>query len=162
MEIGCDADIDEGVGGSLNSRIAKWKGVEEEHRQKQLINPFSEWEGASTRAKLDKDDPNYARPVEGSKTAIRGQQAGQRISGEIRQLVRILQECARRETLADGRVRYAITFGKLFEIYAKISNKLVGILMRARKQGLVQFEGEMLWQRRDDHVVITMLCDVYD
>nr|XP_054756153.1 actin-binding Rho-activating protein-like [Lytechinus pictus] len=156
-----DLDIDDGVdresGGSLSSRIAKWKNVENEHKNKQLINPFSEWTGASTRAKLDKDDPNYARPVEGSMTAIRGQMAGERISGEIKQLVAIMKQSGHRETADDGSVYYWIHFGKLFDLYSKISNKLVGILMRARKQGLIDFEGEMLWQRRDDHVIISMM-----
>uniref|UniRef100_A0A665TNV2 Si:dkey-29b11.3 n=1 Tax=Echeneis naucrates TaxID=173247 RepID=A0A665TNV2_ECHNA len=51
----------------------------------------------------------------------------------------------------------SVEFGKLFEHYVTISNKLVGILLRARKQRLVNFEGEMLWQGKDDHVVITLL-----
>ena len=156
VEIECDGD-GMGGGGSLSSKIAKWKNVEQEHKDKQLINPFSEWAGASTRAKLDKDDPNYARPVEGSMTAIRGQMAGERISGEIKQLVAIMRQSGRRQMTEDGLVYYSISFGKLFDLYSKISNKLVGILMRARKQGLVHFEGEMLWQRRDDHVIISML-----
>ena len=50
-----------------------------------------------------------------------------------------------------------IRFGHLFEAYTKISNKVVGMLLRARKQGLVVFEGEMLYQRRDDDVLITCL-----
>lgn len=145
------------AGGSLSSRIAKWKHVEDEHKHKQLINPFSEWAGSSTRTKLDKDDPNYARPVEGSMTAIRGQKAGERISGEIKQLVGIMQQYGQRQATDDGQVRYWIRFGKLFDVYSNISNKLVGILMRARKQGQIDFEGEMLWQRRDDHVIISML-----
>ena len=29
--------------------------------------------------------------------------------------------------------------------------------MRARRQGFVDFEGEMLFQRRDDHVVIRLV-----
>jgi len=29
--------------------------------------------------------------------------------------------------------------------------------MRARRQGFVSFEGEMLFQRRDDHVVIRLV-----
>uniref|UniRef100_A0A7N8YBI8 Si:dkey-29b11.3 n=1 Tax=Mastacembelus armatus TaxID=205130 RepID=A0A7N8YBI8_9TELE len=59
----------------------------------------------------------------------------------------------------NGREEEIITveFGKLFERYVTISNKLVGILLRARKQGLVDFEGEMLWQGKDNHVVITLL-----
>lgn len=38
-----------------------------------------------------------------------------------------------------------------------ISNKVVGILIRARKHGFVDFEGEMLYQRRDDDKVIRLL-----
>ena len=51
----------------------------------------------------------------------------------------------------------SITFGRLFEIYTVISNKVVGVLLRARKYGFVTFEGETLFQRQDDHVVITLL-----
>jgi len=29
--------------------------------------------------------------------------------------------------------------------------------MRARRQGFVSFEGEMLFQRRDDHVIIRLV-----
>lgn len=55
-----------------------------------------------------------------------------------------------------------ITFKELFEMYKVISNKVVGLLIRARKHGLVAFEGEMLYQKRDDKVVITLLRDVND
>lgn len=58
-------------------------------------------------------------------------------------------------TERDG--HFSIEFGKLFEIYNKISNKLVGLLIRARKQGLVDFPGEMLFQRRDDNIKIKVL-----
>ena len=51
----------------------------------------------------------------------------------------------------------SIPFGRLFEIYVRISNKLVGVLLRARKHGLVHFEGETLFQRRDDHVPVSLL-----
>ena len=68
-----------------------------------------------------------------------------------------MQRYAERQTDNSGSVCHAITFGRLFDVYSNISNKLVGILMRARKQGIVDFEGEMLWQRRDDHVIITMM-----
>ena len=39
----------------------------------------------------------------------------------------------------------------------RISNKLVGVLLRARKHGLVHFEGETLFQRRDDNVPVSLL-----
>lgn len=38
-----------------------------------------------------------------------------------------------------------------------ISDKCVGILLRARKHGFVYFDGEMLYQRRDDNVIIKLI-----
>ena len=35
-------------------------------------------------------------------------------------------------------------------MYNRINDKLVGLLIRARKRGLLHFEGEMLYQSRDD------------
>lgn len=35
--------------------------------------------------------------------------------------------------------------------------QLVGMLIRARKYKLVDFEGEMLYQRQDDHKIIRLL-----
>lgn len=40
------------------------------------------------------------------------------------------------------------------QIYTHINDKLVGLLLRARKHDLIQFEGECLFQRRDDHVPV--------
>lgn len=40
----------------------------------------------------------------------------------------------------------AITFGDLFNIYTYVNDKVVGLLLRARKQKLVEFEGECLFQ----------------
>ena len=36
------------------------------------------------------------------------------------------------------------------------------MLIRARKHGFIDFEGEMLWQRQDDHVKIYLLVDLTD
>jgi hypothetical protein len=99
------------------------------------------------------DDVNYGRPIAGSKTELRGRQADVHVSSEIIELCNIIGSSGVHQ--ADGSV--AITFGQLFEIYTKISNKVVGMLMRARRQGLVQFEGEMLFQRRDDDVIIRLV-----
>lgn len=49
---------------------------------------------------------------------------------------------------------------KLFfftQIYTLINDKLVGLLLRARKHKFIDFEGEVLFQRRDDDVPIFML-----
>ncbi|KAF8357569.1 tag-243 [Pristionchus pacificus] len=55
-----------------------------------------------------------------------------------------------------------IKFGKLFVIYSYYSDKLVGMLIRARKYGLLHFEGEMLYQRQDDNKNITLLYSLKD
>ena len=50
-----------------------------------------------------------------------------------------------------------ISFGELFKLNEKISNKCVGILQRARKHRLLHFPGETLWQGADDRVVISLV-----
>ena len=95
----------------------------------------------------------YGRPVAGSKTEARGRFAGAHISQEVKDLCRVISHMGREQP--DGTV--SVTFGRLFERYTRISNKVVGMLLRARKQNLVHFEGEMLFQRRDDDVIITLL-----
>uniref|UniRef100_A0A8C9VH11 Si:dkey-29b11.3 n=1 Tax=Scleropages formosus TaxID=113540 RepID=A0A8C9VH11_SCLFO len=72
---------------------------------------------------------------------------------EVRELCGIIRDVGR--SCEDGSV--IVEFGRLFERYVTISNKVVGVLLRARRQGLVRFQGEMLWQGRDDQVVITLL-----
>ena len=53
-------------------------------------------------------------------------------------------------------------FGEIFNIYQKISNKVVGILARARKNRLVHFEGETLWQGKNDETNVTLLRSIVD
>lgn len=136
----------------ISQKVNQWQKFCNDHKEKQMINPFSDWSGASHRQKLDKDDPNYGRPVEGSMTEYRGQKAGELISGEIMELCHVIADLGWKN--ADG--SFCISFGQLFEAYTTISNKLVGVLMRARKQKLLTFPGEMLFQRRDDDVIITL------
>jgi len=95
----------------------------------------------------------YGRPLAGSKTEARGRFAGAHISQEVRDLCRVILQMGREQP--DGTV--CVTFGRLFERYTRISNKVVGMLLRARKQNLVHFEGKMLFQKRDDDVIITLL-----
>ena len=111
----------------------------------------------STNPKKERGS-EYGTPVAGSKTAKRGQQAHARISNEILELCSVIEDSG--ETTLDVTGSNPVTqikFGKLFDIYTYISNKLVGVLLRARKYGLVAFEGETLFQRRDDDVTITLL-----
>ena len=130
---------------------------------------------------LDKHDKDYGTPVAGSKTEARGKLAHERISREILELCCIINDHGTRISLRNSKCdktsepikskdesNYSkedtkdslvttIEFGRLFDIYTKISNKLVGVLLRARKYGILDFQGEMLWQRRDDAVIITLL-----
>ena len=103
--------------------------------------------------KIAGHDEIYGKPPPGSKTEYRGKSAGVHISREIIELCEVI--CQIGSNQHDGTV--VVMFGNLFEAYTKISNKLVGMLMRARNQNLLTFEGEMLFQRRDDHVPITLL-----
>ncbi|KAF5915224.1 actin-binding Rho-activating protein [Diceros bicornis minor] len=139
----------------VNNLKGRWQQWADEHIQSQKLNPFSEefdyQLAMSTR--LHKGDEGYGRPKEGTKTAERAKRAEEHIYREIMDMCFIIRTMAPRRR--DGKIQ--VTFGDLFDRYVRISDKVVGILMRARKHGLVDFEGEMLWQGRDDHVVITLL-----
>ncbi len=87
---------------------------------------------------------SYGTPVPGSKSEKRALAAHDRLSGEIVQLCQIIQSEGVRDNVDDDVV--TITFGELFRLYTVISNKLVGVLLRARKHGLVEFPGETLFQ----------------
>ncbi|ESP02332.1 hypothetical protein LOTGIDRAFT_138665 [Lottia gigantea] len=137
---------------TLVGKVKFWQTKSDEHIEKQMINPFSEWDGASTRIKLDKNDANYGKPIPGSNTEKRGKQASEHITLEIVKLTRIISDTGEKQ--ADGTA--TITFGELFRTYTRVSDKLVGTLMRARKQKLLGFDGEMLFQGRDDHVIVTL------
>ena len=84
----------------------------------------------------------------GSKTDIRGKRAHSHISREVLQLCQIIYENGEPidQLTEDGRNQIVISFGELFQIYTSISNKVVGVLLRARKHKFVDFEGETLFQ----------------
>ena len=48
----------------------------------------------------------------------------------------------------------------LFKIYNRINDKVVGLLIRARKKDLLSFEGEMLYQGRDDLTWIVLTKNI--
>ena len=103
---------------------------------------------------------SYGKPVEGSKTEARGKQAAQLVRTEIKFLLEIIQKHGTEIELENGTKTNQMKFKELFELYKVISNKVVGILLRARKYNLVKFDGEMLYQGRDDAVQITLNPDV--
>lgn len=75
------------------------------------------------------------------------------INEEILQLCQIIEKEGK--PLADGKV--GVTFGFLFDAYENISENLVGLLRRARKQKYIDFEGEMLFQNKDEQVAIHLI-----
>ena len=134
------------------NRAAMWQKLEDDHFEQMMINPDKEWKGPVKWVVLDKDHPEYGRPPKGSKTETRGIKAHKHVVKEIGELCQIIAENGERQK--DGTV--TITFRKLFHTYVPISNKVVGILIRARKRGLLHFNGEMLYQRQDEDEIIQL------
>ncbi|NXP09544.1 ABRA protein, partial [Thinocorus orbignyianus] len=140
---------------AVNSLKDRWQEWADNHIITQKLNPFSEEfdHELAMSTRLHKGDEGYGRPKEGTKTAERAKRAEAHIHREIRDMCFIIESMAKPRP--NGKIQ--VTFGELFDRYVRISDKVVGILMRARKHGLVDFEGEMLWQGRDDNVIITLL-----
>ncbi|XP_057691404.1 actin-binding Rho-activating protein-like [Corythoichthys intestinalis] len=133
-----------------------WQKWSDNHKEHQKHNPFSH----DTRPMAvvpQRGHDDYGRPLQGSLTAQRGKDAHTHISREVQELCDVIKDIGVHGDKQGNGGDISVEFGKLFEHYVTISNKLVGILLRARKQKLVDFEGEMLWQGKDDHVVITLL-----
>lgn len=140
---------------TMNDLRNRWQQFAENHIEGQKINPFSEdfdYDHAMS-LRLHKGDAGYGKPKDGSKTAQRADRAQKHIHREMEEMCFIIRDMGKRDK--EGRIR--ITFGRLFDRYVKISDKVVGILLRCRKHKMVEFEGEMLWKGQDDDVIITLL-----
>ncbi|KAL4001768.1 Costars family protein [Acanthocheilonema viteae] len=134
---------------SARDTIKMFNNIANKTKEKLDKNPFS-----STYAvpKYDTSAQDYGRPTHGSKTEARGIKAGDYVMREVLFLCEVINTHAEGEP--PNRI---IRFGPLFYIYAHYSDKLVGMLIRARKYKLVDFEGEMLYQRQDDDKIIRLL-----
>ncbi|XP_068248221.1 actin-binding Rho-activating protein-like isoform X2 [Palaemon carinicauda] len=140
--------------GSLADRLKMFDQAAKSHQERMANNPFhSSFDQSKAPRRLSKDDPNYGKPVAGSLSEKRGLKAAKHINAEVVLLCDMIYQEGHR--FNDGTA--VISFGDLFQIYTRISNKVVGMLLRARKHGLLDFEGETLFQRRDDDVPITLL-----
>ncbi|KAJ8952479.1 hypothetical protein NQ318_003274 [Aromia moschata] len=148
------------VDSPLKSKVALFNQVADKHIKGQAVNPFSNGKecGNLPRPVISKDE--YGRPPKGSLSEIRALKATIQVSREMLELCEIINQCGEflftPEEKADD-PRKVISFGDLFAIYTGISDKVVGVLLRARKYKLVEFEGECLFQRQDDHVPIILL-----
>uniref|UniRef100_A0A8C6SP43 Actin-binding Rho-activating protein n=1 Tax=Neogobius melanostomus TaxID=47308 RepID=A0A8C6SP43_9GOBI len=137
--------------GDIKSRWQQWSV---QHVEGQKLNPFSEEfdPDYAMAQRLKKGDSGYGRPKEGSKTAERGDRAHRHIHREMEEMVWIIKDMGSK----DKEGRTVISFGRLFDRYVKISDKVVGILLRCRKHKMLDFEGEMLWKGQDDDVMIIL------
>ncbi|KAK0074168.1 hypothetical protein PV325_008681 [Microctonus aethiopoides] len=122
------------------------------HISSQSKNPFTTGMNLD-RPKFSKEE--YGRPLAGSQSDIRGRKATAHILKEILELCEIIYQNG--QPCKDHPEITGISFGDLFNIYVAISDKCVGLLLRARKQGLIEFEGECLFQRRDDNVPVFLV-----
>ncbi|XP_056605893.1 actin-binding Rho-activating protein [Triplophysa dalaica] len=140
---------------TTNDLRSRWQQFAKNHIEGQKLNPFSEEfdHDHAMSLRLQKGDAGYGRPKEGSKTAQRADRAQKHIYREMEEMCFIIRDMNQQDK--EGRIY--MTFGRLFDRYVKISDKVVGILLRCRKHKMVDFEGEMLWKGQDDDVIITLL-----
>ncbi|KAK9721452.1 Costars [Popillia japonica] len=138
----------------LGDKIVKFNAKADDHVKKQAVNPFrNDSVKNMTKREFAKDE--YGRPAKGSKSETRGFRASALVYKEMLQLCEIIHDYG--GPSSEGDPRRVICFGELFSMYNTISNKLVGILLRTRKHQIIDFEGECLFQRRDDAVPIVLL-----
>ncbi|XP_076618360.1 actin-binding Rho-activating protein isoform X1 [Colletes latitarsis] len=145
----CASDSEEE---SLSDKVAMFNQYANTHKDKQNKNPFTSGLNLEKRT-FSKEE--YGRPVAGSLTDIRGRKATAHILKEVVELCEVIYHEG--TPCRDQPEITAITFGDLFNIYTHINDKCVGLLLRARKQKFVDFEGECLFQRRDDDVPIYLV-----
>lgn len=137
---------------SLSAKVAMFDQYANKHKDRQSKNPFTSGLDIG-KPKFSKEE--YGRPEAGSLTDIRGRKATAHVLKEVMELCEVIHQEG--TPCRDQPEIIAITFGDLFNIYTHISDKCVGLLLRARKQKLVDFEGECLFQRRDDNVPIFLV-----
>ena len=88
-------------------------------------------------------------------TEFRGMKANIQVYQEMIELCGIIDQEGR-PVEGEPELR-EISFGELFQIYVHINDKVVGLLLRARKHELLTFEGECLFQKYHDHVPVYLL-----
>lgn len=134
--------------GSIDKLASKWANFAHSHQTMMESNPFNEdYQGPKEIFK--KGDANWGVPQ--GKTLERGVKAHQYIIKEIQNLLDVMIGMAQVDKASK---KFYVTFKQIFDRYVRISDKVVGLLMRAKKRKCVSFDAEMLWQGRDDNVKI--------
>uniref|UniRef100_A0A0N5C9B0 Costars domain-containing protein n=1 Tax=Strongyloides papillosus TaxID=174720 RepID=A0A0N5C9B0_STREA len=137
----------------MKDTMNKFKNMEIKEKESKKRDVYSSYYKPT---RLKKDDPEYGTPIPGTLTELRAKKASKHIAKEMGIVCQVIEEYGK-VNKKTGLIE--ITFGELFNIYTFISDKVVGILLRARKHNMLQFEGEMLYQRRDEDKIITLLLD---
>nr|XP_032514633.1 actin-binding Rho-activating protein-like [Danaus plexippus plexippus] len=150
---------------SLTDLISAFDNKAQAHTELQKITAFSGSFDKNLKPTFSKDE--YGKPIPGSKTEYRGAEAQARVCTEMKELCEIINEYGKSpcKSLLPPELKDAtkvISFGELFQIYTVISDKLVGILLRTRKHQLTFFEGEVLFQKRDDDVPVFLMQPIGD
>uniref|UniRef100_A0A0N4ZEI8 Costars domain-containing protein n=1 Tax=Parastrongyloides trichosuri TaxID=131310 RepID=A0A0N4ZEI8_PARTI len=138
---------------SISDVMDKFKNLEIKEKESSIRDVYS---SNYKPIKLSKNDPEYGTPIPGTLTEMRAKKASKHIAKEMGIMCQVIEEYG---TFNKSIGQIQITFGELFNVYTYISDKVVGILLRARKHNMVHFDGEMLFQRRDEDKVITLLLD---
>lgn len=144
------------VDAPLSSKVAMFNNAVTKHSDAQLLNPFTQAADGRSSPKPKFSKEEYGKPIAGSLTEARGQKANMHVFKEMLELCQIINSEGYPQTEEDPTLKF-IPFGELFNIYNHINDKLVGLLLRARKHKLLDFEGEVLFQRRDDDVPVILL-----
>ncbi|XP_050531766.1 uncharacterized protein PF3D7_1120600-like [Daktulosphaira vitifoliae] len=146
--------------------VSKFNQQAVEHTQSQALNPFSGQFDQSRSPSPRFSREEYGKPIAGSKTDMRGRKAKTHICREILELCTVIHDVGsynltkkspddNSNEFDDGTI--IVTFGEIFQIYTKISDKVVGLLIAAKRRGFVFFDREILYQRRDDDVLIALM-----
>ncbi|VVC41616.1 Costars domain [Cinara cedri] len=149
--------------------VSKFNQQADSHSKSQTLNPFSDQFKQSRSPSPRFSQEEYGKPVAGSKTDLRGRKAKTHICREILELCTVIHDVGTYKAQKripndddddddiedDGTI--IVSFGELFQIYTKISDKVVGLLIAAKRRGFVYFDREILFQRRDDDVLIALL-----
>ncbi|CAH0724999.1 unnamed protein product, partial [Brenthis ino] len=150
---------------SLTDLISAFDNKAQTHTELQKITAFSGQFDKNHKPTFSKDE--YGKPIPGSKTEFRGAEAQARVCTEMKELCEIIHEYGKSpcKSLLPPELKDAtkvISFGELFTIYTVINDKLVGLLIRTRKHQLTFFEGEVLFQKRDDDVPVFLMQPIDD
>ncbi|XP_072938060.1 actin-binding Rho-activating protein-like [Epargyreus clarus] len=150
---------------SLTDLISAFDTKAQSHTELQKITAFSGHFDKNQKPTFSKEE--YGKPKPGSMTEYRGAEAQARVCTEMKELCEIINEYGKPpcKGLLPPELKSAtkvISFGELFTIYTVISDKLVGILLRTRKHQLTYFEGEVLFQKRDDDVPVFLMQPMED